>query len=337
MRWLTAAAIGVMATAAGAADRTELSWPTPNRGWAEGRPLAQWLQHAGSGDAQSGAFGGVRSGGSQFHEGLDIRAVARDRRGDPTDEVMAAMAGVVRYVNPTAGDSSYGRYIVLEHPDESPAVYTLYAHLARIASDVRAGATVARGQVLGVMGHSSGGYSIPKERSHLHFEVGVMLTRNFQAWYDRQRFGSRNEHGPWNGMNLVGLDPLALFNGWRAGRVATLKDFLAGQETAVRLRIAARRMPDFVTRYPALLTKPLPLGPVPGWEIRFNWAGVPIAWTPLTMMEVTGLAFDQPRIVEVNAALERRERSKTLAVPRKGGWTVGKDLDTILELLFGLP
>lgn len=324
------------ASFANGAERLELVWPTPHQGWAKGRSPQEFLQHAGSGDPDSGGFGGVRSGGTQFHEGIDIAPAARDRRGEALDEVFAALEGVVRYVNTTAGDSGYGRYVVLEHPEAVPAVYTLYAHLARVAPGVRAGARVAGGQPLGTMGHSSGGYMIPKDRAHLHFEIGVVVTRNFQAWYDRQKFGSRNEHGVWNGMNLLGIDPLDFFNAWRARRVNTFDDYFARMETVVRLRLATTRTPDFVTRYPSLLTKPLPMGPVAGWEIRFNWTGIPFEWTPLTSMEVAALRPNRPNIVEVNAAIERRERSKSLAVARRGGWTMGKDLATVLEQLFGM-
>lgn len=324
------------AAAAPAADRFQLVWPTSGTAWAEGKPAAQWLQHAGSGDPDSGGFGGVRSGGTHFHEGIDIRAAARDRRGEPLDNVFAAMAGVVRHVSGSPGNSGYGRYLVLEHPAMTPAVYTLYAHLAQIAPGVRTGAQVSAGQSLGTMGHSSGGYMIPVDRSHLHFEIGVAVAGNFQAWYDRKKFGSRNEHGMWNGMNLIGVDPLAFFNEWRAGRLVTVQDFFARMEPAVRLRIATMRTPDFVTRYPSLLTKPLPMGMVAGWEIKFNWTGLPFSWTPLTSMEVLGLPAEQPRLVEVNAALESRERSKTLAVSRRGGWVPGKDLETVLQQLFGL-
>jgi murein DD-endopeptidase MepM/ murein hydrolase activator NlpD len=316
-----------------AAERLQLVWPTPNPAWAEGKPAAAFLQHAGSGDPESGGFGGVRSGGGQFHEGIDIRALNRDRRGEPTDAVFAAMAGVVRHVNPVAGDSSYGRYIVLEHPAATPAIYTLYAHLAAIAPGIRAGVAVAAGQTLGTMGHSSGGYMIPKERAHLHFEMGVAITQDFAAWYARKRFGSPNEHGMWNGMNLVGFDPLEFFNAWRTGRLASPQEFFARMTPVVRLKVATNRTPDFVTRYPALLTKPLPEGRVAGWEIRCNWTGLPFAWTPLTSLEVIGLPPNQPQILEVNADVERRERSKSLAVQRRGKWTPGRDLETILEQL----
>jgi murein DD-endopeptidase MepM/ murein hydrolase activator NlpD len=330
--WLFFAAV----YAAPAAERLELVWPTPHPAWAQGRAAREFLQHAGSGDPDSGGFGGVRSSGTQFHEGIDIKPVKRSRQGDAADNVFAVLDGMVRYVNPTAGDSSYGRYVVLEHPAAEPAVYTLYAHLAKIDPAVRAGARVVAGQTLGLMGHSSGGYMIPKDRAHLHFEIGLVATREFQLWYDRQKFGSTNDHAMWNGMNLMGLDPLAFLAEWRAGRVNSFQEFLARQPTAVRLRIATNRMPDFVTRYPSLLTKELPMGPVAGWEIRFNWTGIPFAWTPLTATEAIGLPRDQPRLVEVNADIERREKSKSLAVQRRGQWEAGRDLETVLEQLFGL-
>ncbi len=318
-----------------ATERLELLWPTPNKGWAEGKPLDVYIQHAGSGDPESGTFGGVRTGGRQFHEGIDIKCVSRDRHGEPADDVFAALDGVVRHINSVAGDSNYGRYIVLEHPDQTPAVYTLYAHLARIAPGLHVGDHVTRGQVIALMGHSSD-RPIPRDRAHLHFEIGVMVTREFQRWYDRKGFGSRNDQGLWNGMNLMGIDPLAVFNGCRAGRISTMRDVFTQMTPAVRVRIATNYMPDFIARYAALLTKPLPMGPVGGWEITFNWTGVPFAWTPLAATDVLGLPINQPRIVEVNAELERRERSKTLAVSRRGGWVPGKDLETVLQLLFGI-
>lgn len=315
------------------AERVEFSWPTPSKGWELGKAPREFLQDAGSGDPESGGFGSVRSAGHQFHEGIDIKASARDRRGESTDNVMAAMDGVVRHINSVAGESNYGRYIVLEHPGQSPAIYTLYAHLARVQPGLQEGMPVKRGQVLGLMGHSSSG-NIPRDRAHLHFEMGVMVTRDFQFWYNSRKFGSRNEQGLWNGMNLMGFDPLDFLTKWRARRVDTFQDYFAQMEPAVKLRIASRRVPDFVLRYPALMTKPLP-AVVNGWEISFDWTGLPFAWTPLTGAEAVGLSLNQPRIIEVNAAVERRERSKTLAVQHRGAWTVARDLDTVLQQLFG--
>ncbi|HWL17892.1 MAG TPA: M23 family metallopeptidase [Opitutus sp.] len=325
-------ALAAWSSAAAAGPRVELAWPTPGNAWAEGRPAREFLQHAGSGDPESGGFGGVRSGGRQFHEGIDIKPSARDRQGEPTDPVFAAMDGVVRHVSAVAGRSSYGRYLVLEHPGVSPAVYTLYAHLARIDPSVRVGASVRRGQVLGTMGHTAGGYTIPRDRAHLHFEIGLRVTDDFQAWYDSRKFGSRNDHGLWNGMNLMGIDPLDFLEAWRARRVNNFDEYFAEMPVAVRLKIATRRVPDFVRRYPSLVTKPLPMI-VGGWEISFNWSGIPFRWTPLSGAETAGMTLNRAEIVEVNPSETRRDRSKALVAQARGVWRPVDDLNTVLQQL----
>jgi murein DD-endopeptidase MepM/ murein hydrolase activator NlpD len=108
--------LGAGLASPGWTQRIEAIWPAPNNAYPEGQPIADLLQHAGSGDAESGGFGGVRSGGSQFHEGVDIRATRRDKRGEAADPVSAACDGVVRHISTVPGKSNYGRYIVLEHP-----------------------------------------------------------------------------------------------------------------------------------------------------------------------------------------------------------------------------
>src|SRR5450432_245601 len=52
---------------------------------------------------------------TRFHEGIDIRPLHRDARGEPLDEVRAIADGKVVYVSRAAGDSNYGRYVVVEH------------------------------------------------------------------------------------------------------------------------------------------------------------------------------------------------------------------------------
>src|SRR5450432_3876335 len=75
-------------------QRIDISWPTPNRAWEEGKSYESWVQPTVSGEPESGLFGCIRSGGNQFHEGLDIRPIGRDAHGEPTDKIMAAMDGV---------------------------------------------------------------------------------------------------------------------------------------------------------------------------------------------------------------------------------------------------
>lgn len=319
----------------GQAQRVELAWPTPHPAWGQGKPSSVFLQDAGSGDPASGGYGGVRSNGRQFHEGIDIKAWQHDPRGEATDAVFAAMDGVVRHVSTVAGNSSYGRYVVLEHPAQTPAIYTLYAHLTSVPAGIKLGVTVRRGQTIATMGRSSSGYVIPKQRSHLHFEMGLYLTRNFQTWYDWKKFGSRNQHGVYNGMNLVGFDPLDFFNEHRDRRINSVQDYFARMKPVVKLQIATRQIPDFVQRYPSLVTKH-PAMLIAGWEVEFNWTGLPFRWRPLNATDVQGMRHNEIKIVSVDSQADGSDRSKRLVVSRRGKWVADDDLQTVLQLIFGL-
>lgn len=317
------------------AARIEFVWPTPNKAWEQGKGIEAFIQPTVSGDPESGLFGGVRSGGTQFHEGLDIKCIQRDRHGEPTDPVFAAMDGVVRHVALRPGESNYGRYIVIEHPGLSPAVYTLYAHLARVEPGIRPGTTVKAGQVLGVMGHSSSG-SIPRDRAHLHFEIGLRVSDNFDLWYHSKKFGSVNEQGNWNGMNLMGFDPLDFLRQWKAERVEDFQQYLDHLRPVVRVRVVTNRMPDFIQRYPTLLKKPLPTGLVGGWEVACNATGLPFAWTPLTTNEVAGRPSGDVDILSVDAAAVHSIRYKSLIKTRHGSSIPGTDLEIMLQQVFGV-
>ncbi len=318
------------------AERIDIGWPTPNAAYFEGKPLADFIQPTASGEIESGLFGCRRSGGAQFHEALDLKPIRRDRQGEPVDPVFAVLNGLVRYIGRAPGNSNYGRYIVLEHSDVEPAIYTLYAHLAAITPDLEVGHTITKGQVLGTMGRSSSEQAIPKQRAHLHFEMGVLLSRDFQSWFDWKKFGGQNHQGIYNGMNLMGFDPLDFYNAFRARRVDTFRAYFAQMQTAVRLRIATRRIPDYVTRYPSLLTKPLPVGElVGGWELCVNEMGLPFSLTPLTPMEAMSLAPDEVRVLGVDEAILKSHRCKSLVFSKRGGWAIGRDLQEVLQLVFG--
>jgi len=318
------------------AARLEFVWPTPNTAWERGGSIESFIQPTVSGEPESGTFGCVRSSGTQFHEGLDLKPVSRDRRGEPADKIGAAMAGIVRHVNLSAGDSSYGRYIVIEHPELTPAVYTLYAHLAAVEPGIRPGVRVAAGQMIATMGHTAGGYAIPRDRAHLHFEIGLRMTDEFEPWYLSRKFGSRNEHGVWNGMNLMGIDPLDFLRQWRRGRVDDFEQYFDSFRPVVRLRVVTSRVPDFIRRYPSLLRKPMPLGLVGGWEVECNSTGLPFAWTPLTTTEVAGLRAGSVQILAVDSAAVRAYRCKSLVKSRRNSYEPASDLETMLQQVFGV-
>lgn len=315
--------------------RLDLAWPTPNTAFMEGQGIGAFIQPTASGTLESGLFGGTRRGGLRFHEGIDLKPLRRDGRGEPLDAIFAVLPGVVRHINTVPGNSNYGRYVVLEHTGTVPAVYSLYAHLGAVQAGLRVGGVVARGQRLGTMGRSSDVIAIPRERAHLHFELGVRLTDNFQRWYDAQKFGSKNSHGLWNGMNLAGFDPLDFFRRWRAGVASDFREYFSQMKPAVRVRYVTRAVPDFVRRYPALLTRALPPGGVGGWEISFTGACIPYAWTPLSEVDVLGDTSREARVVARDEAILKAWRCKSLVLMQRGVPTPGRDLRTTLALLFG--
>jgi murein DD-endopeptidase MepM/ murein hydrolase activator NlpD len=103
----------------------------------------------------SGCFGCVRTEGWQMHEGLDIRCLQRDKKNEPTDPVMATAAGTVAYVNRKPSLSNYGNYIILRHLVDGLEVYSTYAHLREVRTDLKAGDTVKSGETIGIMGRTA--------------------------------------------------------------------------------------------------------------------------------------------------------------------------------------
>lgn len=288
-------------------------WPTPNPAFQEGRPVEDFIQPTASGRIESGLFGCTRNDGARFHEGIDLFPIFRDRNREATDPIYAVLPGRVAYINNIAGHSSYGRYIIVEHPQVTPAVHTLYAHMRSFAPGLEVGSPVEAGTVLGVMGRSAGGYTIPRERAHLHFEIGFRFSDRFQRWFDEQGFGSRNHHGVWNGMNMVGIDPLDFYTQLRNGSVATIRQYLQSEPVAAVLRVHRAQTPDFVQRYPALLKRPLDRNrELAGWDIHFTWYGLPLLWDPLYRDEGVRGNAGSVQILRYNRTLIDANRCRRL-------------------------
>lgn len=314
---------------------TGLVWPTPNPAFQEGRSIVDFVQPTASGNPESGLFGCVRNNGAKFHEGLDLFPVKRDRRGEALDPVYAILPGRVAYVSRTAGHSSYGRYVVIVHEEQSPAYHSLYAHMASIDPAIQPGVRVEAGAVLGIIGRSAAGYSIPRDRAHVHLEIGFRLSDDFKTWFDRQKFGSPNRHGVWNGMNLVGVDPLDFYRAVRAGEVMDMAGYLRRLPVAGRIRVHSAKVPDFVQRYPALVTRPYAGHELVAWDIAFSQFGVPMEWTPRFAEEgLPGQAGDVRVISYAPGLLEQQSCRRVIRV-NTGRPTPSKDTLVQLKKLFG--
>ena len=274
-----------------------LVWPTPNSAFQNGEAIEAFIQPTASGKKESGLFGCVRNNGYRFHEGLDLYPIARDKRREPLDTVYAVLPGRVAYINKVAGHSNYGRYVVIEHDQENLMFHTLYAHLASIEDGISVGKRVESGASIGVMGRSAS-TPMPRSRAHLHFEIGFRLTDEFQSWYDRQKFSSKNWHGNWNGMNLMSINPLDFYQTVRSGKVSTIYEYLKKSPAYGRIRMHTSNIPDFVKRYPAMVTRAYEHSSVIAWDIAFSKYGVPKEWTPRFSDEIVA---GRPGDVEILA------------------------------------
>lgn len=311
-----------------------LIWPTPNPAFQNGEPIGAFIQPTASGVPESGLFGCVRNSGSRFHEGLDLFPIKRDSRGEAADPVYAVLPGKVVHASRVSGYSSYGRYVVIEHDQEVPSYHTLYAHLASVADGIMPGARVEAGTVIGMMGRSAT-YTIPRSRAHVHFEIGFRLTDDFQAWYEAQKFGSKNRHGIWNGMNLVSVDPLAFYKSIRKGEVQNLYEHLHRLPAVARIRIYSNKVPNFVKNYSALVTKPFEGRAVVAWDVAFTEYGLPKEWTPRFADENLPGQPGEVKVIAYNRTLLEAQTCRRVLNVGGSSPSIASGTITTIKKLFG--
>lgn len=233
--------------------------------------------------------------GTRFHEGIDIKPIKRDRSNNPLDAVNAVASGSVAYVNPFAGNSNYGKYVVVKHSWACGSVYSLYAHLS--STSVKTGARVTQGQKLGKMGYT--GRGINRERSHVHLELDLMISKKFESWHNKY-FGSKNHHGLHNGLNMVGMDIAELLLAQKKNPALTVPQFLTTVPVYYKITVPRQGTLGLVARYPWLARgdhRPH----TPAWEISFSQSGFPLAVVP-SKRSVTA-----PRVTSVRKCLSKHE------------------------------
>lgn len=282
----------------------------------------------------SGTFGCVRSDGWQLHEGIDIKAQQRDRKGEPIDPVMAIHDGVVLYVNRKAGLSNYGNYIVLGHRIDGIDVCSIYAHLREIAEGIHAGGRVATGQRIATMGRTANTRSgISKDRAHLHLEIGLFLNKRFPQWYADRMPGARNDHGMFNGQNVAGLDPWKiLVEQHRLGSQFNLVKYIQTQKELCRVQVRDTDF-GFLKRYQILVeSRPDLHGEEPaGYEIVFSYAGSPMKLIPRSASELESKS--RVYLVSVDEAVEKENPCRKLVTKRGGKWELATFGQRLVDLI----
>lgn len=213
---------------------------------------------------------------TRFHEGIDIRPLQRDERGDPLDEVRAIADGKVVHTNQVPGYSNYGKYIVIEHHWDGSPYYSLYGHVSSIHA--QSGQSVKKGDPIAVMGHT--GLGINQERAHVHLELNLMLSRNFESWHDQAFKNDPNHNGIYNGINLTGFNIAKLYLMLRKNPSLTIPEFFAGEETFYKVALPASLHFELLKRYPWMLKDRSKNETPAAWEVSFARTGVPLAIEP---------------------------------------------------------
>jgi len=282
----------------------------------------------------SGAFGCVRTEGWQLHEGLDIKCLQRDRRGEPIDPVMATADGSVVYINNRPSLSNYGNYIILRHQIDGLEIYSLYAHLREVRSGLKAGQAVKAGEEIAIMGRTSNTKQrISIDRAHVHFELDLLVNERYAAWHRAALAGERNDHGDWNGQNLLGIDPRAILLAQHNEREKfTLTDFIRNQPELCRVLVHATNFP-WVRRYSTLI-RANPLTEKEGvaaYELALNFNGIPFQLTPRAPSEIK--TRNRFQLIYVNEREEQKNPCGRLITNRHGRWELTPHAVELLQLL----
>lgn len=290
--------------------------PTPGRDWV------------------SGTFGCVRTEGWQFHEGIDIKCMERDRRGEPIDPIMASAKGLVAYVNRRAGLSNYGQYVILFHQVEGIQVYSLYAHLSEIRDDLKPGVAMEAGERIGTMGRTSNTRQrITKERAHLHFELCFLINDRYEEWHKKKYQVKEIDHGPWSGLNMLGIDPAHMFlqQEFRGANFSLIR-LMKEQTLLCRIQVRETDFP-WLRRYPQLIEQNPALAqePAEGFELWLNYAGLPYKMIPRTGSEMQGK--NRIELLSVNAEERAKNPCRKLVAQQGAGWRLTQTGLNFINLL----
>ncbi len=306
------------------------SHPSPQRQWAEIENPKVYMP-TGSGRVASAGYGSVRtnsSGRATFHEGVDIAPVEWSR-GKAADKVFAASDGKIVYINRVGGNSSYGMYVVIEHQDDVGEVYTIYAHLASVLRELKAGNTVTRGQEIAQMGHSST-LGIPVQRSHLHFEMGMMLNPDYNRWYRAKKLTPN--HGNYHGWNFTGFDPrlmLVPLSGQEKIPFSYLET-LQNKSAAWELLIKNTGRPRYFAMYPKLWIGDPYNGKV--MLLRISESGIPLSGRNATKEEIEQMGSSKTKVLTVDKEVLGRNGLRHI-IQSRGEWKLGSNGDRWLEIL----
>jgi hypothetical protein len=119
------------------------------------------------------------------------------------------------------------------------------------------------------------GVGINKERAHVHLELNLLLSHQFESWHDAVHTNDPNHNGIYNGINLAGLDVARLFLSLRTDSALTIPQFLREEDVAYKVALPRSAHFELPREYPWMIGKSAAAG-TKSWEVSFTRSGLPV-------------------------------------------------------------
>jgi hypothetical protein len=174
---------------------------------------------------------------------------------------------------------------------------------------------------------------ISKDRAHVHFELNLLASDRYARWHKKMLPDQRNDHGEWNGRNLIGLDPrLILLESHEKGDKFSLLRFIQQQPELCRVMVRATRFP-WLTRYPALVHQNPRAAKegIAGYELALTFDGIPFELIPRSSAEIKGK--ERVLLLSVNQAEHDKNPCGHLVQKTGHGWELSNHGTELLDLL----
>ena len=165
------------------------------------------------------------------------------------------------------------------------------------------------------------------------FELDLLVNERYAQWHHLRLGDQRNDHGAFNGRNLLGFDPAAVLREQaRLGAGFSLVRFLQAQPELCRVTVRvpglawARRYPQLVQRNPVAEREG-----VAGHELALTFNGLPVRIIPRAASELRSAA--KVALLSVNEAEWGRRPCGKLVFKRGQSWTLLARGQELLDLL----
>ena len=159
------------------------------------------------------------------------------------------------------------------------------------------------------------------------------MNDRFASWFRQNKPTERNDHGNWNGHNLLGLNVADILMAERPGqKKISLLDFIRNQPELCRVQVRAKDFP-FLKRYAPLVQKN-PVAEkqgIAGYELTLNYTGVPFAAVPRAESEMKSRS--KIFLLSVNETIQRANPCGKLVTQRGGHWQFTENGRQDMELL----